>query len=68
MKTSTIVIAASIASASAFVPSTQAPKQAFALNGIFEKIADMDLFAPNPDVNTYGARNKKKVCFFIILG
>merc|ERR1712119_220973 len=31
----------------------------FALHGIFEKIADLDLFAPNPDVNTYGARNKK---------
>jgi len=59
MKTSTFVIAASIASASAFVPSTQAPKT-FALNGIFEKIADMDLFAPDKDVNTYGARNRKK--------
>jgi len=59
MKTSAFVIAASIASASAFVPSTQAPKT-FALNGIFEKIADMDLFAPDKDVNTYGARNRKK--------
>merc|ERR1719343_1356647 len=58
MKTSAIVIAASIASASAFVPATQT-KQTFALNGIFERIADMDLFAPNPDVNTYGARSKK---------
>merc|ERR1712203_603266 len=42
----------------AFVPGTKT-QTSFALHGIFEKIADLDLFAPNPDVNTYGARNKK---------
>ena len=28
---------------------------------LFDRIADMDLFAPNKDQNTYGARAKKDV-------
>merc|ERR1712039_111716 len=50
---------------SAFVPGTQ-PKTTFALDGIFERIAGMDLFAPNADVNTYGARDKKKLSVGLI--
>merc|ERR1711862_993689 len=37
------------------------PKTNFALNGIFERIAGMDLFAPDTAVNTYGARDRKKL-------
>merc|ERR1719145_536530 len=61
MKTITLLLLlGAVTLVSAFVPGTQ-PKTNLALNGIFEKIADMDLFAPNPTVNTYGARSKKKL-------
>uniref|UniRef100_A0A7S1VRA8 PS II complex 12 kDa extrinsic protein n=1 Tax=Grammatophora oceanica TaxID=210454 RepID=A0A7S1VRA8_9STRA len=67
-----IVLAiALIASVSAFAPAvpsarvnTQlaAKKEAKpAAKPFFENIFGMDLFAPNPNVNTYGARSKKKL-------
>ena len=58
MKTSALIIAASVASASAFVPAAKAPVST-ELNGLFKTISDMDLWAPVSDSNDYGARNKK---------
>jgi len=58
MKTSAVIIAASVASASAFVPAAKAPVST-ELNGLFKTISDMDLWAPVADSNDYGARGKK---------
>jgi hypothetical protein len=60
MKTSALLIAASVASASAFVPAAKAP-QTTQLNGLFKTISDMDLWAPVKDSNDYGARGKKNI-------
>ena len=60
MKTSAVIIAASVASASAFVPAAKAPVST-ELNGLFKTISDMDLWAPVADSNEYGARGKKNV-------
>ena len=60
MQIKTLVVLGTVASACAFVPEAK-PHASFALNGIFEQVAGLDLFAPNPDVNTYGARSKKKI-------
>mmetsp|Transcript_1998 Transcript_1998/g.2952 ORF Transcript_1998/g.2952 Transcript_1998/m.2952 type:complete len:162 (+) Transcript_1998:35-520(+) len=63
VKLNTVIVAASLACASAFVPSTSnarvntelmAEKKSF-----FSTIFDMDLFAPDKEVNDYGARNRK---------
>ena len=35
---------------------------------LFDAVADMDLFAPKKDQNTYGARNKKDVSQFFLDG
>ena len=64
MKVTAILIAASVASASAFVPSngraTSAPSTQ--LNeSLFKKISNMDLWAPVADSNDYGARANKKI-------
>ena len=64
MKVTAILIAASVASASAFVPSngraTSAPSTQ--LNeSLFKKISNMDLWAPVADSNDYGARSNKKI-------
>ncbi len=60
MKTSALIIAASVASASAFVPAVKAPVST-ELNGLFKAISDLDLWAPVSDSNDYGARGKKNV-------
>ena len=60
MKTSALLIAASVASASAFVPAAKAPVST-ELNGLFKTISDMDLWAPVADSNNYGARGNKKI-------
>ena len=60
MKTSALLIAASMATASAFAPATQGPKST-ELNGLFKTISDLDLWAPVSDSNDYGARGKKNV-------
>ena len=60
MKVSALIIAASVASASAFVPAAKAPVST-ELNGLFKAISDMDLWAPVADSNDYGARGKKNV-------
>jgi hypothetical protein len=71
MKVLALIAAASIATTSAFtvVPSSQA-RYGTALsakeekeggNSIFTQISNMDLFAPNKNINTYGARKSKNV-------
>jgi hypothetical protein len=60
MKTSALIIAASVASASAFVPAAKAPVST-ELNGLFKTISNMDLWAPVKDSNDYGARGKKNI-------
>eukprot|EP00594_Rhizosolenia_setigera_P011029 CAMPEP_0178966992 /NCGR_PEP_ID=MMETSP0789-20121207/17268_1 /TAXON_ID=3005 /ORGANISM="Rhizosolenia setigera, Strain CCMP 1694" /LENGTH=110 /DNA_ID=CAMNT_0020652395 /DNA_START=37 /DNA_END=366 /DNA_ORIENTATION=+ len=59
MKASALIIAATVASASAFVPATPAARSGTELNSIFGRIAGLDLFAPKSDQNDYGARGKK---------
>ena len=66
MKTSALIIAGCVASASAFAPSQQTPAgsstQLFAeKKSFFSTVFDMDLFAPKSDQNDYGARNKKNM-------
>ena len=61
MKTSAFFVAATVASASAFAPAPQGQSSTALNESIFQKISDMDLFAPKKDQNTYGARSKKNV-------
>jgi hypothetical protein len=61
MKTSVALTLACVASASAFAPQQAPVRQTTELNALFNKIFDMDLFAPNKDQNDYGARSKKTV-------
>ena len=64
MKVSALIIAASVASASAFAPSAggKVSSSATQLNeSLFKKISNMDLWAPVADSNDYGARSKKKI-------
>ena len=65
MKTSALIIAACIASANGFSPSTGGARSSTQLSAekksFFSTVFDMDLFAPKSDQNDYGARNKKNV-------
>ena len=62
MKFSALLVAASVATASAFVPSTRSASSSTQLNeSIFKKISNLDLWAPVADSNDYGARGKKKI-------
>lgn len=61
MKVSAVLIAASVASASAFVPASKAPQSTQLNESLFRKISNMDLWAPVADSNEYGARAKKNV-------
>eukprot|EP00566_Odontella_aurita_P036828 CAMPEP_0113592492 /NCGR_PEP_ID=MMETSP0015_2-20120614/37875_1 /TAXON_ID=2838 /ORGANISM="Odontella" /LENGTH=59 /DNA_ID=CAMNT_0000499031 /DNA_START=74 /DNA_END=249 /DNA_ORIENTATION=+ /assembly_acc=CAM_ASM_000160 len=59
MKGATVIVAAAtLASASAFVPAGDArPSSAlFEKKPLAQRIFDMDLFAPKSDQNDYGAR------------
>ena len=60
MKTSALIIAASVASASAFAPAPKAPVST-ELNGLFKAISDLDLWEPVKNSNDYGARSNKNV-------
>lgn len=70
MKTA-VVLASTLAVASAFAPAqvnsrsgTELMAKKGATEGkktFFSSVFEMDLFAPNPDINTYGARAKKNV-------
>ena len=61
MKVTALLIAASVATASAFVPATKAHTTTQLHESLFKKIANMDLWAPVADSNDYGARTKKAV-------
>jgi hypothetical protein len=65
MKISALFVAASVASASAFVPSTRSSSSAATTTqlheSLFKKISNLDLWAPVADSNDYGARSKKKI-------
>ena len=61
MKVSAILAAASVASASAFVPSPQTPQSTQLNESLFKKISNLDLWAPVADSNEYGARSKKNL-------
>ncbi len=52
-----------IAASSAFSVQTSKARFGTALGGepLFKRITGLDLFAPNPDINTYGARKNKNV-------
>mmetsp|Transcript_22512 Transcript_22512/g.21632 ORF Transcript_22512/g.21632 Transcript_22512/m.21632 type:complete len:160 (-) Transcript_22512:257-736(-) len=61
MKTTCLIVVATLASASAFAPASNGrPATSLAeKKSFFKSVFDMDLFAPNADQNDYGARNKK---------
>eukprot|EP00584_Thalassiosira_punctigera_P002450 CAMPEP_0172541242 /NCGR_PEP_ID=MMETSP1067-20121228/12072_1 /TAXON_ID=265564 ORGANISM="Thalassiosira punctigera, Strain Tpunct2005C2" /NCGR_SAMPLE_ID=MMETSP1067 /ASSEMBLY_ACC=CAM_ASM_000444 /LENGTH=160 /DNA_ID=CAMNT_0013327243 /DNA_START=1012 /DNA_END=1494 /DNA_ORIENTATION=+ len=61
MKTSAFVIAASVASASAFAPAPKAASSTALNESLFKKISNMDLWAPVADSNDYGGRSKKNL-------
>lgn len=65
MKTSALIIAGCVATASAFAPSQQpagSSTQLFAeKKSFFSTVFDLDLFAPKSDQNDYGARGKKNL-------
>ena len=61
MKTSALLIAATVASASAFAPAPKAPQSTQLNESLFKKISNMDLWAPVADSNDYGARGKKNI-------
>ena len=61
MKTTAIVSVALVASAQAFAPASQGRVGSQLNESLFDKIENMDLFAPKADQNTYGARSKKNV-------
>lgn len=59
MKCSILLISLAV-SAQAFAPAPQG-RTVTSRDALFNKIFDMDLFAPKKDQNTYGARNKKNL-------
>ena len=65
MKAATVLAAAAVlASASAFAPNTAPARSSTALNEkkkFFQSVTGMDLFAPDKEVNTYGARKRKSL-------
>lgn len=67
MKTTCALVIAGLASASAFAPATSGARASTQLaekkekQTVFSTIFGMDLFAPNKEVNDYGARNNKNV-------
>ena len=60
MKTTALIIAGCVASASAFAPAPNGERASTQLHkSLFRTISEMDLFAPKKDQNDYGARSKK---------
>ena len=60
MKVTALLIAASVASTSAFAPQAKAPQSTQLNESLFKKLSNMDLFEPNKTQNDYGARSGKK--------
>lgn len=62
MKYIALSILAIVTTAAAFVPAQQQNSRVSTEQAaLADKIFGLDLFAPNPEINTYGARNKKNV-------
>ena len=67
MKLFAIISAISIATTFAFTAQTSQARYGTALSAegektpLFKLVSGMDLFAPNPNINTYGARKSKNV-------
>ena len=61
MKVSAVLIAASAASASAFVPAPQTPQSTQLNESLFKKISNLDLWEPVKNSNEYGARQNKNL-------
>ena len=61
MKYTAFSFLAIVTAVSAFVPAQQNNRVSVEQGALADKIFGLDLFAPNPEVNTYGARNKKNV-------
>ena len=66
MKTSVAIVAACVASTSAFAPINNGARASTQLavaekKSFFKTIFEMDLFSPVQDQNDYGARKKKNV-------
>merc|ERR1719384_1191968 len=61
MRTSAFIVASCVASASAFAPNMPSRQSTQLNESLFQKISNMDLFAPKADQNDYGARSKKNV-------
>ena len=62
MKYIALSILATVSTAAAFVPAQQQNSRVSTEQAaLADKIFGLDLFAPNPEINTYGARNKKNV-------
>ena len=50
-----------VAAVQGFAPASQGRAGSQLSESLFDKIANMDLFAPKADQNTYGARSNKNV-------
>jgi hypothetical protein len=63
MKVLAILAAVLVATTTAFTVQTSQVRFGTALGAepLFKRITGLDLFAPNPDINTYGARKSKNV-------
>ena len=61
MKYSLVLAPVLVAAVQGFAPAPQARAGSQLQESLFDKVAQMDLFAPKKDQNTYGARNKKDV-------
>ena len=64
VKLNTVLVAATLASASAFAPATNNARvstELYEKKTFFQSVFGMDLFAPVADQNDYGARSKKNL-------
>jgi hypothetical protein len=63
MKVLALLAAVLVATTTAFTVQTSQARFGTALGAepLFKRITGLDLFAPNPEINTYGARKNKNV-------
>ena len=54
-----------VAAVQGFAPNSQGRAGTQLSETLFDRISNMDLFAPKADQNTYGARKKKDVRIFV---